>query len=74
MNIRQWPSIHGGLLGRMRPSNNVVLNGTERDCYQRSFKPLPMHTAHKNLSFDMRLPNAYEMYKNEITLPFASPY
>lgn len=34
------------------------------------FKPLPMLTAYKNLGFDIKdYPNAYEMYKNEITLP-----
>ncbi len=34
------------------------------------YKPLPMHTAYKNLGFDIKnFPNAYEMYRNEITLP-----
>lgn len=34
------------------------------------YKPLPMLTAYKNLGFDIRnFPNAYEMYKNEISLP-----
>ena len=34
------------------------------------YKPLPMHTAYKNLGFDIKdFPNSYEMYKNEITLP-----
>jgi dTDP-4-amino-4,6-dideoxygalactose transaminase len=34
------------------------------------YKPLPMHTAYKNLGFDMKdFPNSYEMYHNEITLP-----
>ena len=34
------------------------------------YKPLPMHTAYKNLGFDIKdYPNAYNMYKNEITLP-----
>lgn len=34
------------------------------------YKPLPMFTAYKNLGFDIKnYPNAYEMYKNEITLP-----
>ena len=34
------------------------------------FKPLPMHTAYKNLGFHIEdFPNAYEMYHNEITLP-----
>jgi dTDP-4-amino-4,6-dideoxygalactose transaminase len=34
------------------------------------YKPLPMHTAYKNLGFDINdYPNAFNMYKNEITLP-----
>ena len=34
------------------------------------FKPLPMHTAYKNLGFDIKnYPNAYNQYKNEISLP-----
>lgn len=34
------------------------------------YKPLPMHTAYKNLGFDINnYPNAYAQYVNEITLP-----
>lgn len=34
------------------------------------YKPLPMHTAYKNLGFDIKeYPNAYAQYKNEVTLP-----
>jgi dTDP-4-amino-4,6-dideoxygalactose transaminase len=34
------------------------------------YKPLPMHTAYKNLGFDINnYPNAFDMYKNEVTLP-----
>jgi dTDP-4-amino-4,6-dideoxygalactose transaminase len=34
------------------------------------YKPLPMHTAYKNLGFDIKnYPNSYEMYQNEVTLP-----
>ena len=34
------------------------------------YKPLPMHTAYKNLGFSIKdYPNAYNQYKNEITLP-----
>lgn len=34
------------------------------------FKPLPMHTAYKNLGFNISdYPNAYAQYANEITLP-----
>ena len=34
------------------------------------YKPLPMHTAYKNLGFDIaNFPNAYAHFANEITLP-----
>ena len=34
------------------------------------YKPLPMHTAYKNLGFDINdFPNAYNHFQNEITLP-----
>lgn len=34
------------------------------------YKPLPMHTAYKQLGFDIKnYPNAYAQYENEITLP-----
>ena len=34
------------------------------------YKPLPLHTAYKNLGFDIaHYPNAYAYYANEITLP-----
>lgn len=34
------------------------------------YKPLPMLTAYKNMGFDIKdYPNAYDFYKNEITLP-----
>lgn len=34
------------------------------------YKPLPMHTAYKNLGFNINnYPNAYAHYENEITLP-----
>jgi len=34
------------------------------------YKPLPMHTAYKKLGFNIKsYPNAYYMYRNEITLP-----
>ena len=34
------------------------------------YKPLPMHTAYKNLGFDIvNYPNAYSHFENEITLP-----
>ena len=37
------------------------------------YKPLPMLTAYKDMGFNIEdYPNAYEMYKNEITLPLYS--
>lgn len=34
------------------------------------YKPLPLHTAYKNMGFDIRnYPNAYNYFSNEITLP-----
>ena len=37
------------------------------------YKPLPMLTAYKNLGFKIEdYPNAYDMYKNEVTLPLNS--
>ena len=34
------------------------------------YKPLPMHTAYKNMGFDIKdYPNSYNMFANEITLP-----
>lgn len=37
------------------------------------YKPLPMHTAYKNLGFDIAdYPKSYEQYHNEISLPLHS--
>ncbi|MBQ2152192.1 MAG: DegT/DnrJ/EryC1/StrS family aminotransferase, partial [Clostridia bacterium] len=37
------------------------------------YKPLPMHTAYKQLGFDIKdYPEAYNMYKNEVSLPLYS--
>jgi len=34
------------------------------------YKPLPMHTAYKNLGFDIKdYPNAYNQFANEVSLP-----
>ena len=36
------------------------------------YKPIPMHTAYKNLGFTIDdYPNAYNQFKNEITLPLS---
>ena len=51
--------------------NQFIIKMAERGIATNvHYKPLPMHTAYKNLGFDIKdYPNAYEMYKNEITLP-----
>ncbi len=37
------------------------------------FKPVVMHTAYKNLGYNIKdFPNAYNMYKNEVSLPLYS--
>ncbi len=37
------------------------------------YKPLPMHSAYKNMGFDIAdFPNAYAMYRNEVSLPVYS--
>lgn len=37
------------------------------------YKPLPMHTAYKNLGFDIKdFPNAHSQFENEISLPLNS--
>lgn len=37
------------------------------------YKPLPLLTAYKNLGFDIKdYPNAYNQYKNEVTIPLYS--
>ena len=51
--------------------NEVITKMAERGIATNvHYKPLPMHTAYKNLGFDIKnYPNAYNRYKNEITLP-----
>jgi dTDP-4-amino-4,6-dideoxygalactose transaminase len=53
-------------------SRNVVINSMAEMgiACNVHYKPLPMFTAYKNLGFSISdYPNAYAMYKNEITLP-----
>ena len=60
------------LLGRNEEErNNFILKMSEQGIPTNvHYKPLPMMTAYKKLGFDIKdFPNAYEMYKNEITLP-----
>lgn len=46
---------------------NMASNGISCNVH---FKPLPLFTAYKNLGFEIKdYPNAFNMYKNEITLP-----
>lgn len=51
--------------------NKFIIKMAERGIATNvHYKPLPMHTAYKNLGFDIKdYPNSYERYKNEITLP-----
>lgn len=51
--------------------NEVVIKMAERGIGTNvHYKPLPMHTAYMDLGFDIKdYPNAYAMYKNEISLP-----
>ena len=60
------------LLGRdVEDRNQFIIRMAEAGIATNvHFKPLPMHTAYKNLGFDINdYPNAFEMYHNEITLP-----
>lgn len=51
--------------------NEVIIKMAEKGVATNvHYKPLPMHTAYKDLGFKMEdYPNAFDMYKNEITLP-----
>lgn len=51
--------------------NHIIENMAERGIATNvHYKPLPMHSAYKTLGFDIKnYPNAFNMYKNEITLP-----
>ena len=51
--------------------NEVIRKMAERGiACNVHYKPLPMMTAYKNLSFDMNdYPNAYRQFENEVTLP-----
>ena len=51
--------------------NEIIVKMAERGiACNVHYKPLPMHTAYKNLGFDIKnYPNAYEHFKGEITLP-----
>ena len=51
--------------------NEIITKMAERGvACNVHYKPLPMHTAYKNMGFDMgEYPNAYARFANEITLP-----
>ncbi len=51
--------------------NDIITKMAERGvACNVHYKPLPMHTAYKNLGFDIKnYPNAYDHFANEITLP-----
>ena len=51
--------------------NEIIIKMAERGiACNVHYKPLPMHTAYKNLGFDVKnFPNAYKNFENEITLP-----
>lgn len=51
--------------------NEIILKMAEQGiACNVHYKPLPMHTAYKDLGFDIKdYPNAYSHFANEITLP-----
>ena len=51
--------------------NEIIQQMAERSiACNVHYKPLPLHTAYKNLGFDIAdFPNAYAQFANEITLP-----
>lgn len=51
--------------------NEIICKMTEAGIATNvHYKPLPMHTAYKKLGFDIgKFPNAYGMYRKELTLP-----
>ena len=60
------------LIGKNEKQRNEIINKLAEQGIATNvhYKPLPMMTAYKNLGYDIKdYPNAYEMYKNEITLP-----
>jgi dTDP-4-amino-4,6-dideoxygalactose transaminase len=50
--------------------NEIIIKMAERGiACNVHYKPLPMHTAYKNMGFDIKdYPNAYSLFANEITL------
>lgn len=60
------------LLGRGEDKRNAFIASLAKVGIATNvhYKPLPMHTAYRNMGFDMKdFPNSYDMFCNEITLP-----
>ena len=60
------------LLGRdVEDRNQFIIRMAEAGIATNvHFKPLPIHTAYKQLGFDIKdFPKSFEMYHNEVTLP-----
>ena len=59
------------LIREIDERNEIIIKMAERGiACNVHYKPLPMMTAYKNLGFDIaNYPNAYNQYRNEITLP-----
>lgn len=55
----------------MEERNEIIVKMAEREiACNVHYKPLPMMTAYKDLGFDIKdYPNAFDMFKNEVTLP-----
>ena len=51
--------------------NEIIIEMAKEGVYCNvHYKPLPMHTAYKNLGFDIKdYPNAYNFFANEVTIP-----
>lgn len=51
--------------------NEIIIKMAKREiACNVHYKPLPMHTAYRNMGFDIKdFPNAYARFANEITLP-----
>ena len=51
--------------------NEIIIKMAEKEiACNVHYKPLPMHTAYKDMGFDIKdFPNAYNHFANEITLP-----
>jgi dTDP-4-amino-4,6-dideoxygalactose transaminase len=51
--------------------NEIIIKMAQREiACNVHYKPLPMHTAYRNMGFDIKdFPNAYERFANEVTLP-----